>query len=302
MHKRIKSIIFYVLHAMNDYKIFTDATADIDESLLKDLPELGIIPMDILMDDVTYSYGPEGTIDHHSFYGMLTPQVDVKTTGINPEVYEEHFESSLKNGQDVIYICFTSGLSSTYNTARLIKAELKDKYPDRKIFCIDSLCASIGEAFLVYESLKKQKEGLSYDEMVEWIETNKTDVAHWFTLDSFEYLVKGGRISSTSAAIATTLQIKPLLSVNEEGKLFVAGKTRGRHSATASILKKIDSDWKKENGNTIFVGHGNCEEEALQLKEKVLLHHPDADVKLLSIGPVIGCHTGPSILALVFWE
>ena len=287
---------------MNKYQIFTDATADIDTNALHGLPNLEIIPMEIFIDEASYYFGPDGTIDHEMFYDRLDPQIDVKTTGINPEIYEQYFEAALEQGLDVLYICFTSGLSSTYNTVRLVKTMMKDKYPDRKIFCIDSLCASLGEGFLVLEALKRQREGMEFDELVEWLEAEKTNVGHWFTLDSFEYLVKGGRISPTAAAIASTLQIKPLLSVDTEGKLTVAGKTRGRHSAIATILKKMDSNWKPEKGKRVIVGHGNCEEEALQLKEKVLARHPDAQVDIMSIGPVIGCHTGPSILALVFWE
>ena len=287
---------------MNEYQIFTDATADIDQNLLNGLPELKIIPMEILIDGKSYIYGPGGNIDRETFYEMLNPQIDVKTTGINPEIYEKNFEDALKEGKDVLYLCFTSGLSSTYNTARLVKNFLKDKYPDRKIFCIDTLCASLGEGFLVYETLQKQKDGMAFDELIEWVEENKEKVAHWFTLDDFDYLIKGGRISPAAAAIASTLQIKPLLSVNEEGKLFVAGKMRGRHSSIASILKKMDLNWKPEKGKRVIVGHGNCEKEAEDMMEKIKAHHPEAEVSISSIGPVIGCHTGPSILAILFWE
>lgn len=285
-----------------NYRIFTDATADLSEILLKDLPEVTILPMEILMDNVSYSYGPDGDIDHQSFYQKLNTQIDVKTSSISPEVYLEHFEECLKQGEDVLYLCFTSGLSGTYNTASFICRDLREQYPERKIYCIDSLCASIGEAFFVYEVLKRKKEGYSIDELYDWCHYNRRNIAHWFTLNDFDYLVKGGRISPAAAAIGSALQIKPLLSIDEEGKLYVAGKLRGRKSSIATLLKKIDSDWKKEKDSTILVGHGNCPDEAQDMKEKILAHHPDADVRIMTIGPVIGCHTGPSILAVVYYQ
>ncbi|MBR6233721.1 MAG: DegV family protein [Erysipelotrichaceae bacterium] len=287
---------------MNDYQIFTDATADLTAELMQGLPEAKILEMEILMDGKSYTYGPEGNIDVPTFYSLLNTDTDVKTSSINPEEYLEAFESVLKEGKDVLYLCFTSGLSGTYNTASFICRDLKDQYPDRKIYCVDSLCASIGEAFFVYEVLKRQKEGYSIDELYEWCSYNRRSVAHWFTLDSFDYLVKGGRISPAVAAIGSALQIKPLLSVDEEGKLYVPAKTRGRKSSIATLLKKVDTDWKKDVDNKILVGHGNCPEEAQEMKEKILARHPEADVTIMNVGPVIGCHTGPSILAVVFYQ
>ncbi|MBQ2139411.1 MAG: DegV family protein [Erysipelotrichaceae bacterium] len=287
---------------MNEYQIFTDATADLNEELMQGLPEVKIIPMEIRIDQAPYIYGPGGNIDHELFYSILDTQKEVMTSGINPEVYESYFEEALKEGKDVLYICFTSGLSSTYNTARIIVRELDEKYPDRKIYCLNSYCASIGEAFIVYEAAKRQAEGMGFDELIDYIHNERFNVSHWFTLDNFDYLLKGGRISPAVAAIASALQIKPLLSVDEEGKLYVPAKTRGRKSSIATILKKIDSDWKPEKDKTIIVGHGNCPEEAEAMKEKILAHHPEATVYIMRVGPVIGCHTGPSILAAVFYR
>lgn len=287
---------------MKEYQIFTDATADLDEELIKGLPEVKILPMEILLDNKAYVYGPEGNIDHQTFYSLLNTKVDVKTSSISPDTYMNSFEAALKEGKDILYICFTSGLSGTYNTASFICRDLKDQYPDSKIYCIDSLCASLGEAFFVYEALKRQKEGYTIDELYEWCSYSRRNVAHWFTLDNFDYLIKGGRISPAVAAIGSALQIKPLLSVDEEGKLYVAGKLRGRKSSIAALLKKVDSDWKQDVDKKIVVGHGNCPEEAEEMKEKILARHPEADVSIMSIGPVIGCHTGPSILAVLYYQ
>ncbi len=287
---------------MNDYQIFTDATADLTHELIDGLPEAKVLQMEILMDGKSYTYGPQGNIDHDLFYSLLSPSIDIKTSSINPEEYLNAFEEVLKQGKDVLYLCFTSGLSGTYNTAAFICRDLKERYPDRKIYCVDTLCASIGEAFFVYEALKRQKEGYSVDELYEWCSYNRRRVAHWFTLDDFDYLIKGGRISPAAAAIGAALQIKPLLSVDEDGKLYVPAKLRGRKSSIATLLKKVDTDWKKDVDTKIIVGHGNCPQEAQEMKEKILARHPEADVTVMTIGPVIGSHTGPSILAVVFYQ
>ena len=164
---------------MNKYQIFTDATADLNEELMKGLPEVKIIPMEIRIDQTPYIYGPGGNIDHELFYSILDTQKEVMTSGINPEVYESYFEEALKEGKDVLYICFTSGLSSTYNTARIIVRELDEKYPDRKIYCLNSYCASIGEAFIVYEAAKRQSEGMGFDELIDYTHNERFNVSHW---------------------------------------------------------------------------------------------------------------------------
>ena len=174
---------------MNKYQIFTDATADLNEELMKGLPEVKIIPMEIRIDQTPYIYGPGGNIDHELFYSILDTQKEVMTSGINPEVYESYFEEALKEGKDVLYICFTSGLSSTYNTARIIVRELDEKYPDRKVYCLNSYCASIGEAFIVYEAAKRQAEGMGFDELIDYIHNERFNVSRWFTLDNFDYLL-----------------------------------------------------------------------------------------------------------------
>ncbi|MBQ6334227.1 MAG: DegV family protein [Erysipelotrichaceae bacterium] len=283
------------------YQIFTDATADFSPQDIERLPDLKVIPMEILFDGVSYTFGPGGNIDHRAFYEMLKPESDVKTSSIAPDTYYQTFKECLEEGKDLIYICFSSGLSSTCNTARLVLNGLKDKYPERKITLVDSLCASLGQALLVGEAVRKQVNGCDYDELVKWLEENKTKVAHWFTLDEMTYLLKGGRITPAAAAIASTLQIKPVLSLNEEGKLYVAAKTRGRHSAIALLLKKIDSNWNSDKCKSIIIGHGNCPDETKDVKEKILLHHPEAEVYTLNIGPVIGCHTGPGIIGMAFF-
>ena len=208
---------------------------------------------------------------------------------------------ALKNGQDVLYLCFSSGLSGTIERARLCMRELAEEYPERKLVCVDSLCASVGEGFLLCEALKKQAEGMGFEEMVAWLEENRLHVCHWFTVDTFDHLRHGGRVSGAVAMLGTALQIKPLLHVDETGHLQVMGKPRGRRKAIETQLSLMRQGWTSERGKMVAVGHGDCPADAEMLKQAILQNFPDADVHVAPIGPIIGAHTGPDMLAVIYW-
>lgn len=286
---------------MRSYQIFTDATADMSHSMLKDLPPVKIIPMNVNIAGQDNSYGPNGTIDCKEFYRLQREGHFASTSQINVLTYRQYFEPVLKEGKDILYLCFSSGMSGTYQAAYLCMEELQNLYPQRTIICIDSLCASVGEGFLVREALRKQAEGMDLIDLSDWILANNRKVCHWFTVDVFEHLKHGGRVSAVSAAVGTTLQIKPLLHVTEEGKLQVAGKPRGRKKAIAAQLEKMTKGWTPERGNLVVIGHGDDPEAAQLLKKAVLEKFPTADIHITEIGPIIGAHTGPGMLALIFW-
>lgn len=286
---------------MKNYQIFTDATADLCISMLENLPLLKIIPMNLEIGGNEFVYGPNGTISCEEFYALQKNGNFATTSQINASAYLEHFEPVLKQGIDILYICFSSGMSGTYQSAHIAIEELKTLYPDRKIICVDSLCASVGEGLLVHEALKKQAEGFSIEELEKWLIENRLNVCHWFTVDVFEHLKHGGRVSAVSAAIGTTLQIKPLLMVNNEGKLQVSAKPRGRKKALAMQIEKFENSWKNDLSNSIVIGHGDNLEAAEQLKSMILEKFPTAEIHIAEIGPVIGSHTGPGMLALIFW-
>ena len=205
---------------MKEYQIFTDATSDLNE----DLETVKIIPMNVEIGDKEYVYGPQGNISCSEFYGLQKQGKYASTSQINVLEYEKYFEEALKEGKDVLYISFSSGMSGTYQTACLCKNELEESYPDNRIICIDSLCAAIGEGLLIKEVDKKKREGMSMDELVDWVENNKMHLCHWFTVDNFDHLKHGGRVSAVAATLGKTLNIKPLLRVDEEGKLRVVKK------------------------------------------------------------------------------
>ena len=282
---------------MREYQIFTDATSDLQE----DLESVKVIPMNVEIGDKEYVYGPQGNISCKEFYGLQKEGHYASTSQINVLEYEKYFEEALKEGKDVLYISFSSGMSGTYQTACLCKNELQESYPDQRIICIDSLCAAVGEGLLVEEVDKKKREGLSMDELVDWIEDNKMNLCHWFTVDNFDRLKHGGRVSAVAATLGNTLNIKPLLRVDEEGKLRVVKKIRGRHKAMAAQVECIAKTWSPEISKSVVIGHGDDLKAAEELKEYVENKLPDAEIYISDIGPIIGAHTGPGVMVLAFW-
>ena len=282
---------------MKEYQIFTDATSDLNE----DLETVKIIPMNVEIGDKEYVYGPKGNISCSEFYGLQKQGKYASTSQINVLEYEKYFEEALKEGKDVLYISFSSGMSGTYQTACLCKNELEESYPDNRIICIDSLCAAVGEGLLIKKVDKKKREGMSMDELVDWVENNKMHLCHWFTVDNFDHLKHGGRVSAVAATLGNTLNIKPLLRVDEEGKLRVVKKIRGRHKAMVAQVECIVKTWSPEISKSVVIGHGDDLKAAEELKEYVENKLPDAEIYISDIGPIIGAHTGPGVMVLAFW-
>ena len=283
------------------YNLFSDVTADVSEELMRGMPEVELVPMQVELGGENYIYGPGGDLTVEHFYAEQRAGKFASTSQINPMVYRECFEKTLKAGEDILYLCFSSGLSSTLQSANLCAQELREEYPERKLIVVDTLCAAVGEAMLVREAARKQQEGLSIEELAAWVEENRLKICHWFTVDSFDHLRHGGRVSAAAAAVGTMLQIKPLLHVDEEGKLRVAEKPRGRKQAIRTQVAHMKEGWTPEMGNLVVIGHGDCPDDVEQLRQAVLKEFPDADIRVAYIGPVIGAHTGPGMLALIYW-
>jgi len=265
------------------------------------LPYIEIIPMEVLVGGGAYTYGPKGNLEISEFYRMQREGAFSSTTQISPERYREYFVPYLEAGLDVLYLGFTSGLSGTINSAHICARELEEEYPDSKIIIVDTLCASVGEGFIVREAAKRQSAGMDIEELAMWVSVNCLDVCHWFTVDTFEHLRHGGRVSNASAVVGSVLNIKPLLHVDEEGKLKVVEKPRGQKNALKVTLEKMEAGWNPEMGNFVIIGHGDCPERAEECKEHILEKFPNADIHITDIGPVIGSHTGPGMLAVIYW-
>lgn len=231
------------------YKLFSDVTADVSEELMRGMPEVELVPMQVELGGENYIYGPGGDLTVEHFYAEQRAGKFASTSQINPMVYRECFEKTLKAGEDILYLCFSSGLSSTLQSANLCAQELREEYPERKLIVVDTLCAAVGEAMLVREAARKQQEGLTIEELAAWVEENRLKICHWFTVDSFDHLKHGGRVSAAAAAVGTMLQIKPLLHVDEEGKLRVAEKPRGRKQAIRTQVAHMKEAGRREMGS-----------------------------------------------------
>lgn len=285
---------------MSDYVIVSDATLDLPVNIIKEL-DIKVIPMGLEMNGVSYSHYPdERELTIEEFYGKLKSGAISHTTQITPVVFTDFFSEILSKGLDILYIAFSSGLSGTYHAAQLVIEDLKEEYPDRRIYCVDSLCASIGEGLLVYHAAKKKEEGLKLEELREWAEANKTAARHWFTVKDLFYLKRGGRITSIEAVVGTALKIRPILSTDEHGKLVVISKIRGSRAELDFMVNKLEAEGTDLSNQIVFVGHGDDLEQAQELEKVIRSRNLVKDVVITKIGPIIGTHTGPGMLALVY--
>ncbi len=282
----------------NTFKIITDSGCDISPALLA---EWGVH-----YESLTFRFnGSEkeyGNGDMHTkeFYQKMRDGGVAKTAAINTETFAKSFSKVLDEGLDVLYIGFSSGISNTFNAARLAAEELREKYPDRKIIAFDSLCASAGEGLLVYLAVLKAKEGATIEEVAQYVEEVRPGLCHWFTVDSLVYLKRGGRVSATTALIGNALHIKPVMHVDNEGKLVKTGTAHGRKKSIAAMAEKYKLLAKNPATGHVFISHGDCEDDA-KLLAKMLKEQNGVEVEVITeVGPVIGAHSGPGTLALFF--
>lgn len=283
---------------MENYIIFADTGCDIQPSLLA---EWGIPSLDLTFkfdgDDKDYL---NADMDVKTFYDKMRKGGVAKTSAVNMERFRVAFEEIVKGGKDILYLGFSGGLSATSNSARLAADDLRDEYPDRKIIIIDTLCASAGHGLIVYLTMEKKNAGASMEEAAEYAKSLIYNIDHWVTVDDLVYLKRGGRISPTVAFVGNTLGLKPVIHVDNEGKLVSVEKIRGRKNAINHLAEKYASlALDKENG-TVFISHADCIEDANTLAA-ILKEKHGVEVKLITyIGPVIGAHAGPGTLALFF--
>lgn len=284
---------------MKEYILVTDSCSDLPKDIVEQF-RIKIIPMRFSFGDQEFLDTPDHSdMDIKTFYDRLRNEEVARTVQASGENFKDVIKDDLKSGKDIIYIAFSSALSGTYNSCSVIKDELLNEYPNSKIAVIDSLCASMGEGFLVYLAAKKKESGATFEECVKFIEETKLHVVHYFTVGDLGTLKRGGRLSATAAFLGSLLNLKPVLHVDELGKLVPIEKTLGRKQSIMNIIKKIDKDCI--DYDTVFISHGDCEEDANFVKERILKVHPEIKVVIIGyIGPVIGAHSGPGTLALYY--
>lgn len=285
---------------MNEYVIVTDSSADLDAAEVKEL-ELQVIPLKFTLNGMTYSDYPDNRdMDPHEFYDRLRAGEVATTAALNLEDAKGVFEPILKDGKDVLMLAFSSGLSSSCQACLLAARELAEEYPDRKIYVVDTLCASRGQGLLVYHTVMKKRAGATLEEARDFAEENKLRLCHWFTVDDLMFLKRGGRVSATAAALGTMLSIKPVLHVDDEGHLINMSKSRGRKGSIKAIVDKAAELAIDPAGQTMFICHGDCLEDAEQLAQMVRERFGTKDIRIGYTGTVIGAHSGPGTLALFF--
>ena len=214
--------------------------------------------------------------------------------------FMEPMESILRAGKDVLYIGFSSGLSGTYNAGAQAAAELSEKYPERKLYCVDSLCASLGQGLLLWLAWKEKKRGRTIEEVRDWVEDNKLHLCHWFTIDDLMFLKRGGRVSGATAIVGSMLSIKPVMHVDNDGHLIKVGTARGRKASIKALADEAEKTGIDLKNQTIFISHGDCLEDANYLADIMRARFNVKDVLINYVGPVIGAHSGPGTIALFF--
>ena len=279
------------------YRIITDNCCDFPADMYTDL-DLSVIPLIVRFQGEEVSLYSEKWLKK-MYAGMREGEV-ATTAAANPQDWENAMESVLAEGKDALVLTFSSGLSTTHQSAVIAATELAEKYPHRKIRVVDTLCASLGQGLLVWHACKKRDEGMGLDELADWCEEAKKNVAMWFTVDDLIFLKRGGRVSAATALVGTMLQIKPVLHVDDEGHLVNVAKARGRKAAIEALAKKVGETGLPGENDTVFISHGDCLEDA-QLLEKILQEkYGVKSAFIYYVGAVIGSHSGPGTLALFF--
>ena len=283
---------------MPNYKIITDSCCDFTDEEYRRL-DVSYVPLSVHYDGESHSnFSEEAAVK--AFYDRLRDGTTATTSAVNPEGWANAMQPILEEGRDVLVLAFSSGLSATYQSAVIAADELRERYPERRIHVVDTLCAALGQGLLVWYACKKRDEGLSLEALTAWVEENKRHICHWVTVDDLSHLKRGGRISSATALVGTMLNIKPIIHVDNEGKLISVAKARGRKAAITYLADKLGALGEGWDNDTIFVVHGDCPGEAEQLAELCRSKYGVKDVHIGYLGPVIGAHTGPGVLAVFF--
>ena len=286
-------------YVMNKFIISTDNTADLPDSFIKE-NDIDIHNLFYSIDDVVY--GADNALEPKEFYSRMRNGAMPTTMASNPDESASLFKKRIEQGYDIIHIAFSSGLSSSYNNAVIGKDMVLEEYPDAKITVIDSLSASMGEGLLVYKAIMQAKAGKSYDEVVSYIEENKLHISHQFTVDDLGHLYRGGRVSKTAAVLGTIVGIKPILHVNDEGKLIPVAKVRGRKKSLITLVDNMEMSMGKyrELNDVVFISHGDALEDAEFVGNLIKERFGIKNIVYNMICPTIASHSGHGTIALFF--
>ncbi|MBR6564933.1 MAG: DegV family protein [Clostridia bacterium] len=282
------------------YKIITDSCANLTDSQIKEYG-VEILSLKYYIGETAYeSYIKGKKIDYSEVYRILREKGKITTSLANREDCDKAILPVLEAGYDALILAFSSGLSGTCQNIINSAEDYREMFPDRKIIVVDTLAASMGEGLLVHYAVELQKQGKTMEEVAQWVEDNKLKLCHTFTLDDLFFLKRGGRLSGTSAIVGSLMNIKPLMHVANDGKLYVTGKARGRKAAMNHLIDSVGEKGVDLENQVIFLVHGDCEDEAKIIGEEVKKRYNVKDVIYNCLDPVIVSHSGPGTLAIFF--
>ena len=279
--------------------IVTDSTADLPKEYLEQ-NQIKSVNLSYILDGVTYGNGKE--LDPKDFFDLMRKGKMPTTSQVNPEEAKTFLDEVVKTEKEILVLAFSSGLSGTYNSMRLAAEEVRAKHPECRIEVIDSLCASLGEGMFVYKAVQLREKGCSIDETIAWLEAHKLEFVHVFTVDDLFHLWRGGRVSRTAAVVGTLAGIKPMLHVDNEGHLINIDKIRGRRKSLQALVDYMGKKREnyKENGDIVMISHGDSPEDAEYVAALIRERFGIDNIMINTLGPVIGAHTGPGLIALFF--
>ena len=284
---------------MSEYVILTESSCDLSPELVTEA-DVEVLPLSFTIDGKNYPHYPDArAYPIKDFYQRMREGAVAVTAAANVVELTEGMEKHLRQGRDVLFLCFSSGLSSTRDACAIAAEDLRLRYPDRKIYTVDTLAASGGQGLLVLLAGRKRKAGATIEDVRDFAEETKFHVGHWFTVDDLVYLKRGGRVSSAAAVVGTMLNIKPVLHVDNEGHLIPMEKVRGRKAAIQALFRHMQETALPDQ-ETVLINHADCLPEAQALAEQIRSAFHPGEVLIADLGPIIGAHTGPGLVTLFF--
>lgn len=280
--------------------IVTDIGCDLPLSYIQQQDKLLVLPMPYQLDGVPGMNKPGDENDAQAFYDKLRQGSVSTTSQVNVDAYYEAFKELTQQGEDVLCLTLSGGISGSVRSAYTALNMLTEENPDARVKVVDTLCASLGQGLMVDYVINQRAQGMDMDACAQWAEDNRQKIIHWFTVDDLNFLFRGGRVSRTSAMMGSMLRIKPVMHVNEEGKLVLKEKVQGRKKALKTLADKAQAFAKPPTGQKVFISHGDCQEEAEYLKGLVVDSMEGAEVFISPVGRLIGSHSGPGTMAIFF--
>ena len=285
---------------MGAYVIMTDSCCDLPAETAAGL-ELEVLPLRLELEGDIYRNCLDGReISFADFYRRVREGANAVTSAVNVGEFQEAMRRHLEAGRDVLCLCFSSALSTTYQSAVIAGKELEEAFPERKIFVVDSLCASLGQGLLVWLCARERQRGRPLEEVRAFAEETKGRICHWFTVDDLNHLKRGGRVSAAAALFGTMLSVKPVLHVDDGGRLIPMEKCRGRKASLLALVDHMEKTAVDPEEYPVFISHGDCREDADFVAEEVRRRLGVKQVFINYVGPVIGSHTGAGVMTLFF--